>query len=328
MDPIVIVYCSDDDGADFMLVAIKSMLANNSDSPTEIHILTNGFSPQTRLALHELETCFNRTITVHGIDSSCLSGFPTVNRPDLKIPLAMYFRLFMEEALPASVRKAIYLDTDTIVEKPLRELWETDLGDNILGAIPEPYLAGTPHLSEIGLDANDIYFNSGVMLMNLDMMRNEHTGRRCIDWVKANKAIATSPDQDALNVIAKGRTLMLHPRYNLHYTLMLRSCYGHFIPETEWEDAIADPVIVHYSGCKPWLRYRWGMKILRKKQFARYRNLMPVTTIKRRPVVRIQSFAGYALSSLKNSRLAGPIYRLCPGTWSKIGGALRHILFI
>lgn len=326
---MVIVYCSDNNGADFMVVSIKSLFANNAGLPVDVHIITDGFSAESVSAIHELELAFSRTITIHSIDSSGLDSLPIVDLPELKIPVAAYFRLFIPDLLPASIRKAIYLDSDTIVVKPLLPLWETDLEGNLLGAVADPAFADTTHPAEIGLGENDIYFNSGMMLMDLDRMRAEGTSRRCIQWVESNPEKASFPDQDAINHIALGRVRMLHPRYNLHYYIRLRVNYGIYISPEEFEEGVSDPAIVHFSGYKPWLRYHWGMKKLDKKLFDRYRRLFPETHLRRRPVMKTRSFPSYCVMLFKQSRITGRIYALNPQFFSRLivsGRRLRHRL--
>ena len=318
MAPIAIVYCSDSQGADFMLVAIKSALHNNPGADLDIHILSDNLPPETLSALSHLQSTFGCSITTHFIDSSSLDGLPVVDRPDLKIPLAMYFRFFIGDALPASVSRVLYLDTDTIVDTPLDELWLTDLGDNILAAVAEPFLAGHPHLKEIGLGQDDFYFNSGMMLIDLNRFRAEDIGGRCLDWVRHNPDIAVSPDQDALNAIVNRRVLPIHPRYNLHYTFMLRTNYGRMVTTDAWDEALSSPAVIHFSGCKPWLRYHWGMKSFFTDRYTYYRDLSPATHVNNRPVVKLCSRAGYIKSLIKNSVMFRGIYRLCPGFWSRM----------
>ena len=88
----------------------------------------------------------------------------------------MFYRLFIPKLLPDE-KKAIYLDADIIVNLDITELWQTDLENHPLavvlesedGAIPARY----SKLVIEGFVKGENYFNSGVLLMNLEVLREE-----------------------------------------------------------------------------------------------------------------------------------------------------------
>ena len=47
-----------------------------------------------------------------------------------RYPVEIYFRIFASKYLPQDLERILYLDADTIVINPLKELYETDFGGN------------------------------------------------------------------------------------------------------------------------------------------------------------------------------------------------------
>ncbi|KAH7320417.1 nucleotide-diphospho-sugar transferase [Rhizoctonia solani] len=144
------------------------------------------------------------------------------------------------EALP--VERALYLDADILVRKDLRPLWSTDLQANVVAAAPD---VGHPygHPSAEGI-SRVLYFNSGVMLIDLARVRSIkdeiiQTARKMKD--------SYFKDQDALNIIFRGKWLELSLKWNA-------SGLGTYanIPHPDRSKLkfaeMADPSIVHFTG--------------------------------------------------------------------------------
>ena len=84
---------------------------------------------------------------------------------------AMWYRIFLPELLPG-VDRVLYLDADTIAVDSLSPLWEVPLGDSYLAAVTNVFQPNHFHRpAQLGLPGPKVYFNSGVLLMNLDQMR-------------------------------------------------------------------------------------------------------------------------------------------------------------
>ena len=90
-------------------------------------------------------------------------------RVDKWASIAVYYRLLAPRLLPDTIEKVLYLDSDLIVRKSLAPLWNTDIADRPLAAVPD-YIGGTAG-RDLGLPDGTKYFNSGVLLMNLQYWR-------------------------------------------------------------------------------------------------------------------------------------------------------------
>lgn len=171
---------------------------------------------------------------------------------DERYTIAASFRLLLPELLKQYDR-VIYTDCDVIIQKDLGELYESmDLAGNYLAAVYEAALESQiSYLEEIGCEPG-FYFNSGFLLMNLELMRQDNMSKKFIDGLKV--PYLQFPDQDVLNIYCKGRVLGLSPVYNGIRTFFLPQFKPDFLKkytETDWNQ-IQNSGTIHYTGGKPW----------------------------------------------------------------------------
>ena len=125
---------------------------------------------------------------------------------------ATYYRLFLPN-LYTEYSKAIYLDSDTVVLGDISELYNEELGDNLVGAVPDgsiPIVDEFPDYVErvVGLTDYKRYFNAGVLLLNLDELRKFDFQSKFL-YLLENVKFSVAQDQDYLNRLCKGRTKIL-----------------------------------------------------------------------------------------------------------------------
>ena len=163
-----------------------------------------------------------------------------------------WLRIFLPELMP-SEDKVIYLDSDLIITDDLSPLWQIPLRDHPLAAVTNPfYPFMAPHYRTVGIEDARDYFNSGVLPMNLDLMRREGFADRIWDFARRNPELKAS-DQDALNVVCRDRWLRLHPRWNVQSPMFECKAAELPLPTEEVAEALASPAIIHYIGAsKPW----------------------------------------------------------------------------
>lgn len=178
--------------------------------------------------------------------------------PDLPVTFhfakEMYYRIFAAKMLPANVSRALYLDPDMVILSSLEELYHMDMGDSFFAAA-----RSINHISEalfkkrLHMDRESRYFNSGVLLMNIDLLRREQREQEVFDFMNSNQAKLVLPDQDILNALYANRTILLDPiRYNFdvrYYPALHALSLGKISVESIPESTC----IVHYCGKhKPW----------------------------------------------------------------------------
>jgi lipopolysaccharide biosynthesis glycosyltransferase len=166
---------------------------------------------------------------------------------------AILFRLGIEKHAPADCRRLIYLDADVIVAADVRDLWSVDLGDAPIGAVADCFVDAEAFAERWNLPAGaPSYFNSGVLLIDLQRVRAERLFSKAIDFSAAHIDEIYLADQDALNHVCWGRWARLEPKWNVQRHMAIPS----LIAQTPVDRQLGRgaPAIIHYTGPeKPWL---------------------------------------------------------------------------
>ncbi|MGU3577270.1 glycosyltransferase family 8 protein [Brucellaceae bacterium C25G] len=204
---------------------------------------------------------------------------------DGRLTAAMLGRLRIAEKLSGRV---IYIDGDTHIKGDISSLFSIDLNGYLLGAVRDymvakwaakNYKVSSKHSEGITslqslLDQKDIskYFNSGVLIFDTDAIRSEPIVYEAMrDVAAANKYVLA--DQDHLNKVFNGRTLMLNPAFNSSWSRTNRQRKNSLILGGSVEEyAPLTDSIVHFHGTpKPWVKSRRDIWKSRGRAVWRYR---------------------------------------------------------
>jgi lipopolysaccharide biosynthesis glycosyltransferase len=236
-------------------------------------------------------------------DDMC-SGLPTEGFTGK----ATWYRIFVPDLLPA-VDRLLFLDADTVVLDALAPLWETDLGVNYVGAVSNVFQPD--HLyrpAELGFDRPQDYFNAGVLLMDLNRMRQDGCVPSMTAYGRRSATNLAFRDQDVLNVVLRGRRLALHPRWNCMNSILRFPWSSYVFGVTATEEARAAPAIRHFEGPsinKPW--HLLSEAPLRERYFE-HRRKTPWPRVRRTGVTpasvarRLVAKAGTSLVSVSAAR--------------------------
>ncbi len=170
---------------------------------------------------------------------------------------ATWYRIFLPDLLP-EVDRILFLDADLIALAPLGSLWDTDVSEHYLAAVTNVFQAD--HFNrpaELGFDRPETYFNAGVMLMNLDLMRRDGCAAEMRRYGIEHASELTFRDQDVLNAVLAGRRLPLHPRWNSMNSFSAFPWAAYVFGAAALEEARKVPAIRHFEGPganKPWHR--------------------------------------------------------------------------
>jgi UDP-glucose:(glucosyl)LPS alpha-1,3-glucosyltransferase len=100
------------------------------------------------------------------------------------------------------------------------------------------------------------FFNSGVILFQLDQMRAERSTEEIVKFALSQRENLVWPDQDALNVVFNGRWHSLHPKWNAQNSLWSwREWAIEVFGAEAVGEAVSHPAIRHFEGpsvAKPW----------------------------------------------------------------------------
>jgi lipopolysaccharide biosynthesis glycosyltransferase len=156
-----------------------------------------------------------------------------------------YCRILLPDLL--DVPRLIYLDCDVLVFRDLSQLFDRELsGEKVVAAVPdsETLMLGDDSRTLAGamnLPLEGSYFNSGVMLMNLDALREENFSAKALEFFKEWKGHYRFWDQSALNFLLHGRIEKLPECWN-------RPSWRFDKQENNSLDCI-----LHYTTSAPWL---------------------------------------------------------------------------
>ena len=168
---------------------------------------------------------------------------------------ATWYRVFLPELLPDS-GKLLYLDSDLIVLGSLGELFHTDLAGHWVGAVTNVFQHNHLHRpAQLGLAGPEVYFNAGVLLMNLEEMRRDCCTEALLEYGRREAHRLEWRDQDALNVVLGGRRLPLHPRWNCMNSILVFESAKEVFGADAVQQARTNAAIRHFEGPdtnKPW----------------------------------------------------------------------------
>lgn len=150
--------------------------------------------------------------------------------------IEIYFRLFACY-IPKDVDKIIYLDGDIICTGSLSELYNTSC---IIAAVKNDNQDACKRLSAEGVTT---YFNSGVLLLNLKLLREMDDEKNLLNEIFFMKEKLIFPDQDFLNIKYKDVISSIPKIYN--YMISVAEINPNYMREDE-------PILVHYVMEKPW----------------------------------------------------------------------------
>ncbi len=201
---VPVVFCFDAGYAPYAAVSILSLIAN-ATTPVKIYCIAPSAAARALDPIVALRSSLDADIELLSADESLFSGWREIHH----ISRATYLRLLIPDLVPEA--KVIYLDSDIVVQEDLTALFETSLGDAVLGGVIDPAASTS---SRMPRPASDPYVNGGVLLMDLNALRRENFFESCRDINDRFGKAVTWLDQCLINKFAEGRKAVLPDRWN------------------------------------------------------------------------------------------------------------------
>jgi len=215
---IQIAMCSNDEYFIGLLATVKSLIDHSSlDEFYVINILYTKICEENQLKLNMLEKD-NVKINFINIEdkiSQILENYLYVSN---HISQEAYYRLFIPEIFK-DYKKILYIDCDLVILKNLATLFNENIDGYVLGAVLNPPNKNMTKYRENILNVKEnLYFNSGVMLINIKKFIENDIRKKCFELLKTK--IKTPPcwDQDLLNVACYKKVKYLDSKWNLQWT--------------------------------------------------------------------------------------------------------------
>ena len=281
-----IAFAIDKNYIDFVGVSIYSIIKNNSDKNIHFHLFITGIDEVNVNLLKELSNN-NIKITLYYLNTIFFNNLPICGH----FSTGIYYRLAIPNVLK-NLKRVLYLDSDIICLGSLSELFKTELSPEQAIAVVEDYIMNPSYLEKIGLSKDSIYFNSGVILIDIQKWIELEPFDYIMNMIHKNNY--NYPDQDALNIIFKDKKKILPTHFNWiswnvspnELTLKNKDIsLVHFVGEIKpWHEMIDNEVYDFYKEQSPWRKIPklppQNTKQFRKFSKAFYKKMKLIKAIK------------------------------------------------
>lgn len=159
----------------------------------------------------------------------------------------LYYRLLAPYILPIELERILYLDADIIVNGSLAEFYTQSFDGEYVAVVKDRFDFCDEVVAQkkkLGLTEEDVYFNSGVILFNLEEFRKNISLNTIFDFIKENRDRLFYFDQDILNCLLLHHKKLCDQKYNFQ---------AYPFEELNMEEIEANTIVLHYTDVpKPW----------------------------------------------------------------------------
>ncbi len=258
-----VVYASDNGFAEILGVSLVSLFECSKDlDEIQVYILDSGISETNHQRIEEVCHKYGRALPIW------IKARNITDELGMKVAvdrgsLSQYARLFVARDL--SIDRVLYLDCDIIFCQSVSLLWNLDMHGKTIAALNDAF--SRHYRANIGLKPEDVMFNSGVMLIDLNRWKEQKVEERLLKFIAGKQGRIQQGDQGALNAVLAHDIYCFHPRlnsvtifYDFNYNEMLiyRKPAGKFYTEKQIHEAVESPVVVHFTTSflskRPWMK--------------------------------------------------------------------------
>lgn len=231
----------------FTISMIKKYTTN-----LDIFVLHTDLSDKSKDRLRTLET---ESVNIHfvKIDRDLFSNLPLTLDG---ITIETYYRYLLPEIL-VDCDKVIYLDSDLLIRCDVKELWDIDLSQHYLAGVNEIDIINRfpDHKLKLGFDLDELFINAGVLVCNLQKMRQDKITHHLFTETERLKDIILFQDQDVINIALKGKIAELPLAYNYTVEAMEKDLLS-----------LDEIKVIHYNSqiAKPWIPKNYQNKKISK----------------------------------------------------------------
>lgn len=243
-----IVVVSDDGYVQHAAVMLVSLFSTNPGKAFAIYLITDGISAVAEQRLRSVCLRYGAELRVINCSIDNLGDFPVGQWQPI-----MYFKLLIPQLLPETESRCLFLDVDMIVDDDIQKLYDWPLDGNVIAAAEDmpDCVAFKPRL---GLNADDLYINSGVMVCDLVEWRAMEREVPIMDYATSiiDKIVN---EQDVIACYFRGRISMLPIRWNMTTFYFMREpkIFAKYLPQLLQSKAF--PGIIHFAApIKPWFK--------------------------------------------------------------------------
>lgn len=219
---------------------VSSLVMNHSNGLFELHVIADGLTPDEKEKIKGRVLDSGHCLTFYEVDPSLVKQFVISG----KWTSVVYYRLFFSTLVRESIQRLLYLDCDIVAIKSLWSLYTIELDNYPVGAVYDNYVKKQPY---IGISTEGEYFNSGVLVMDLEKWRDQKISEKCFQYLLNHPERILYVDQCALNAVLKNNWKKLENRFNLMYSVLPEG-----LDKYQLQEFLEDGVVVHFTLQRPW----------------------------------------------------------------------------
>ena len=237
-DSMHICFCVDKNYIKYAGVILVSFINNHSSSNVVFHIFVDEIVDRDIKFLENYISEYkNIEVKIYFVNHEEIINFPQVAGT---WNLSIYYRVIAPQVLYGKIDKILYMDVDICIVGNIKEIFEIPFYDNIALVVEDFALESKEvHTKNIGC-SNFNYFNSGVMLININKFYENKILKKFIDIINFNSDNFLYYDQDALNILIGDKVKYIDKKYNYQ----------------EIDLNYNDVKVIHFAGIrKPWFMF-------------------------------------------------------------------------
>ncbi len=240
-----ILYCGDNNITNGLIISILSLI-KHTDEELNIYVFTmkyDKYKPLSKNVIKILDKKIkeknkNSKIKLIDITNEVMECLPTANLSTRFTPYCM-LRLFADKVddLPS---KILYLDNDVVALKNFNEFYNLDITNYDIAGVFDYYGS---HIYRKKIIIKD-YLNSGVLLMNLDRIKEKNLFEKC--RIRCRDKEMLLPDQEAINTYCS-KKLIVNRIYNEQHKTTNKTVFRHYTTTFKFFPKVRTQTI------KPWM---------------------------------------------------------------------------
>lgn len=237
-----------------LATTLASILTNaNKEDDFSFYILNAGdITPDNKRRIEKLKKIKDFDLNWVTVDNDLFKNYST------GCHISTNYRLKAASLLP-DLSKILFMDVDVIILRSLAELYQTNIDKFYFAAVKDPCTgAFLDYVDDIRTLFPEIPYNTGVMLINLDLWRKDNIEEKLFNTISwYSKKYKRTPDQNSLNIVCKDKIKSLDIRYGACPTLgFVQKKPWDYDNKEELKYTFEKPYILHYASArdfKPWL---------------------------------------------------------------------------
>lgn len=267
-----IVYATDNNFIDVLHASISSLYDTNGDLNLDVWIIGEKISESNKDKINNLSKKYNQK-EINWIENCEVPYQVKLDRGSA----SQYSRLMIGSVLPDSIKKALYLDADTIILSNLIELFNICFDNKIVIGVSD--VINEEYKKILNIPREKAVFNTGVLLLDLEKWRMENIESKLFDVILKFKGNVIQGDVGIMNAVLYDSYKEIDLKFN-YMTILEDMSYEDMVvfkkpvdyyTKEQVEDARNNIVIRHYTTCflsrRPWQQ---GSKVAHVKEFKKY----------------------------------------------------------